>query len=180
MAALTRLPALRNSGAHQLGRAHHACLGSVIPRLLRGYFCTSWPPMSFRRLILISTLALAWCWGAWHDELEGAGFMFDHEHHQPAHHKETESGHSHSVPLAGDDHRDVWARDQFKDGRSGVVVQILLAAFALWFCSFLFLAQRPRLRTKSSRYRRRPPDPVSPWHFVRRCAADAVAPPALS
>lgn len=135
--------------------------------------------MSFWRLILVSTLALAWCWCAWHDELEGAGFMFEHGHFLPTHHDEAEPGHAHSTPSATDDHSDVWARDHFKDGRTSIATQLLLAAFALWCCSLLSLAQSPRAATGSSRYRRRPPDLVSSWHFVRRCAADAVAPPAL-
>jgi hypothetical protein len=39
--------------------------------------------MTARRLLLASALALAWCWSAWHEDLEAAGWMFAHEHHHP-------------------------------------------------------------------------------------------------
>jgi hypothetical protein len=132
-----------------------------------------------RRVITALALALAWCWGAWHQDLEGAGWMFDHQHHHSDHHgSEHSASHDHG-PLTDDDHEPVWARDVSHDARVLPFLQLLLAVAALaglWTLTFQQRLTDPCVRCRLQRlawsFGR-------VWHFVRRCAPDVAAPPAL-
>lgn len=133
-----------------------------------------------RRVILVLALTLAWCWGAWHEDLEGAGWMFDHKHHHSDHHETDQPASHNHTPLTGDDHKPVWARDVSHDARVLPFLQVLLAVVALaglWALAFNQRLIEAELRGRPKR-RARNFDPV--WHFVRRCAPDVAAPPALS
>lgn len=134
-----------------------------------------------RRVILALTLALAWCWGAWHEDLEAAGWMFDHHHHPHHRHHETNQSGSHEhTPLCGDDHKPVWARDLSKDARILPCLQPELSTLALggiWAPAFNPRMVDARIRGGP---KRRTWDFDSVWIFVRRCAPDVAAPPALS
>jgi hypothetical protein len=134
--------------------------------------------MVVRRLMIVITAALAWCWGVWHEELEGAGLMFDHDHHHSAGHHGEDPAHEHPMPADSDDHRPVVARDQFQDGRPAILAQLLFALVVVFGClrfilptGFDGIRAVPRWRT---------PDLLSVWLFLRRCAPDAAAPPALT
>ena len=134
-----------------------------------------------RRVILALTLALTWCWGAWHEDLEAAGWMFDHHHqHHHRHHETNQSGSHEHTPLCGDDHKPVWARDLSNDALFLPLLQFLPATLGLgsiWAPAF-------NLRMVDVPIRGGPKRPTldldSIWNFVRRCAPDVAAPPALS
>jgi hypothetical protein len=133
-----------------------------------------------RRVILALTLALAWCWGAWHEDLESAGWMLDHEHHHQGHHEADQSGSHEHTPISGDDHEPVWARSLTNDIQVIPFLHLLFATLAvvgIWSLAFNLREVDAPLRGRPKR-RARDFDPI--WNFVRRCAPDVAAPPALS
>ena len=133
--------------------------------------------MTARRLLLASALALAWCWTAWHEDLEAAGWMFAHEHHH--HHETTPTGESAHPPghaeHEGAEHQPVWARDLTPDGR--LILPWLLAALAI----ALGLAPPPswpRLIPFPPAGRRRPPWALDPgWHLLGPDVPAVTGPP---
>ena len=134
-----------------------------------------------RRVILALTLALAWCWGVWHEDLEAVGLMLDHQHqHHQGHHETDQSGSHEHTPVSIDDHKPVWARDLTNDARVVPLLLLLFPTLALvGICSPAFNLRAVDAPLRCGRKRRaRDFDPI--WHFVRRCAPDVAAPPALS
>lgn len=136
--------------------------------------------MSLRRAMLAMILALAWCGTALHQDLEATGWMLEHDHHLPAHHQaEAPSSLPQSLPTNGD-HEPVWARGQIQDGRIAVVVQGVLAVVVLFLLT-LPGVRLLRLLTEGLPVLSGGPPPLDPvWSFVRRCAPDVAAPPALN
>lgn len=134
--------------------------------------------MTARRLLLASALALAWCWTAWHEDLEAAGWMFAHEHHH-LHHETTPAGEPAHAPghAAGEgaDHQPVWARDLTPEGR--LILPLLLATLAMG----LGLAAPPawlRSIPAPSARRRRPPWALDPgWNLPGPGVPAVTGPP---
>ena len=131
--------------------------------------------MSRLRALLAIMLAVTWCSTAWHVDLEAAGMMLEHQHHA---HDDHDAAHD---PVgAHDDHQDVFARDVAND-------QMRIAApVVLWFtvvglASWLIAARWQRRTELTVPRRRRETDPpfTQIWQFVRRCAPESAAPPAL-
>ena len=133
-----------------------------------------------RRVILALTLALAWCWGAWHEDLEGAGWMFEHEHHHRDHHAADQSGSDQHEPAVDDDHQPVWARNFTPDVQVMPSLFLMFALLALVSGSWFAFNRREVDHLLWGRRKRRARDFDPIWHFVRRCAPDVAAPPALS
>lgn len=178
------LPA-RRTADWQINRACPVgvALSEVLPPAASGIvlapiaLCSSCAAMSPGRVIPAVLLACSWCWAAWHADLEGAGLMFDHEHVR-AHHHDAGSSHDHPAPSYGDEHSPVWARDQLKDGTLRLLVQAMFAF--LLGAAILRFAISGQAAFRTDRRRRRRPDYLPVWQFVRRCAPDSAAPPALS
>ena len=112
--------------------------------------------MTARRLLLASALALAWCWSAWHEDLEAAGWMFAHEHHHS--HAATTAAPSGKAPEHQEDecsaHQPVWARDHAPEIRLGLPGLLIALALGLGLAS---LPPWPRLIPLPVSKRRRPP-----------------------
>lgn len=135
--------------------------------------------MISRRFTFMLALTLAWGWGAWHEDLEAAGWMLEHQHLHHSHHETAERG-AHEHPPGAEEHSPFWARDVVNDSRLLPLVLLLFVALALpGLRSLVLNAATAEARIRTDRKRRsRASDP--PWHFVRRCAPDVAAPPALS
>ena len=134
--------------------------------------------MRASRVISVLTLALAWCWGAWHADLEAAGWMFHHDHHHANHGHAEASGHHQHDAEAEDDHQPVWARDFKADARMAPwLLLLLLTAAALADQEVRRIILRPNTIRPSGRARQRAGPVESVWHILRRCAPDVAAPP---
>jgi hypothetical protein len=93
--------------------------------------------MTASRLLLASALALAWCWSAWHEDLEAAGWMFAHEHHHP-HPTAADAASDHAPGHADDEasaHQPVWARDHAPEIRLGLPWLLIALAPGLGLAS---------------------------------------------
>ena len=131
--------------------------------------------MSRSRSLLAILLAVTWCSAAWHVDLEAIGMMFEHEHHSHGHE------HADHAPVAPHgEHEQVFAQHIAKDQlRIGSSSSLWLALFGL--ATWLATAWLPRFSAE-----RATPDPSETdpplahvWHFLRRCAPESAAPPAL-
>ncbi len=119
-------------------------------------FFPSLRPMTARRLLLASALALAWCWSAWHENLEAAGWMFAHEHHH-SHPPAADAASAHAPGHADDEaseHQPVWARDHAPELRLGLPWLAIALVLGLGLAS---LPPWPRLIPLPVAGRRHPP-----------------------
>ena len=81
--------------------------------------------------------------------------------------------------MADDDHDPVWARNSGQDGRA-VFVQLVSGPSSPLILTLLLLCFAPPFVLREPVPKQPPRCLERSWHFLRRCAADAVAPPALS
>ncbi len=140
------------------------------------------------RAFLAILLATLWCSMVWHADLEALGWMVDHDHrhhhhHGAVHHSAEEHQAPQGVPGTVDDHHDpVYARDvtetgQLRLGATGVLWFFLLGGLGALALSFSGVAnERDRIRGVGQTG----PPYAKVWQFLRRCASEAAAPPALS
>lgn len=126
------------------------------------------------RALLAIVLAITWCSAVWHVDLEAVGLLLEHKHHAHGDHPDhAPAGQAH------DDHEQVFARDVAKE-------QLRVGAPILWFvwlglATMLTAALQPRRTGLTSFWKRRETDPpfAHVWQFIRRCAPESAAPPAL-
>ncbi|WP_156469249.1 hypothetical protein [Cephaloticoccus primus] len=128
------------------------------------------------RVIIALLMVFAWGTGFFHQSLEAAGYLFEHEHHHPAYH-DPANDHAHEHNAGdGDDHTPLWAQHNPQGAVLFAAFAVLLLAAILFHRALqhLLRAYAPAATLCLQRWRHTR-DPI--WHFVRRCAPDIAAPP---
>ena len=152
--------------------------------------------MSPRKTFAAVLLIVLWCTTALHVELEGADLLpehtnlADHGHHQHRHAPSHAPEHPHGEPADPGHSHHLAAHDELVARHSGSGLSLLLAlalvaAAALFLPAFFWLPGPARQPPVSAGIH--PPDtprpwayPASAWRFLRRCAANSLAPPATA
>ncbi|MCZ6675410.1 MAG: hypothetical protein O7C75_20980 [Verrucomicrobia bacterium] len=135
------------------------------------------PAMFLRPIIIALSFAVILLSAVLHSDFEAAGWMIDHEHGH-SHHENTQTD---DYPFVDGEHEPVVARQLDEAGLISIPILLVLAVIPLLglfeWCSIKFRKQvfkyRPRPHKAENAY-------LKIWQFVRRCAPESTAPPALN